>query len=179
MNKFGVSWLIIMAANAVLLFLLTWVNQSFAIWSISLYLPAAFVLLTAIHGNNRVAFATALVTGLFIDALSPLPYFSQTFILVLCTTILMGLRQRIRAGSILQATAIGVAANTLAFCALTLLVLYFSLLTIDLPSILRIVTDLALSQIAFLAVTPWFLEFQKSLLHLIGINLAADEQPAS
>lgn len=178
MNKFNVSWLIIMAANALLWVLLTWVNQFFAVWSIALYLPAAFVLFTALHGNNRVAFATALVTGLFIDAQSPLPYFSHTFILVVCTTALMALRQRIRTNSTPQATAIGVATNTLAFCVLTLLVLYFSPLVLDLPSFLRIVTDLVLSQLAFLAVSPWFLEFQKSLLHLIGTGPVAEEPPA-
>lgn len=179
MNKFGISWLIVLAANALLFFLLTWVNQWLAIASVALYLPAAFVLFTSLHGSNRIAFATAVAVGLFIDALSPLPYLSQTFVLLLCTTVLMSLRQRIRRSVLMQATAIGLVANTLAFLALSLLFLIFSPATLDLALFLRIVTDLLLSQLAFLAVAPWFLEFQKSLLHLSGVNPDAEEQQKS
>ncbi len=179
MNRFGISWLIILGANALLFVLLTWVNQWLSMGSVTIYLPAAFVLFTALHGSNRIAFATALVVGLFIDALSPLPYFSQTFVLLLCTTILMSLRQRIRRSSLMQTTAIGLVANTLAFLTLTLLFSLFSTLPLDLAVFLRIVIDLLLSQLVFLAVAPWFLEFQKSLLSLSGVNPDAEEQQKS
>lgn len=170
MNKFGVSWLILLAANALLWLLLTWVNQFFAIWSIALYLPATLCLFAALHANHRIAFSIALVSGLFIDALSPLPFLSQTFVLFLCTATLMGLRRRIRTDSIPQATAIGATTNALAFIVYTLLIFVFSPLEFDLNTFFRIVADLVLSQLAFLAVSPWFLEFQTSLLHLIGAS---------
>lgn len=174
MKNFEPRWLlVILSCNFLLATLLCWINQLLPIWSIHLFLPAAYVLLPAFYLRSLSAFLCAAVTGLGLDAVLLTPFGSHCIVLVLGTTLVLAVRNRLRRESKLQVLFCGFLLNAVLFAFFSAMM--FLALEQRMEILLggRLIVDLFFSQAVFILITSWHLDFQTAILRLIGIRVEA------
>ena len=158
--------LIALLANGFLSLALTELNHHLAGWSITLLLPAAFVLFAGLNLSYLHGLTACMLTGLLHDAALPVP--DGFFTLTLPTLHLAFHRFR---SKLHKKGGLGTAllAQVLNFGALILLAISLSYeresILSHLPSVLM---QVFLSQILLLLIGLYFLEFQRKLVTLTG-----------
>ena len=158
--------LIALLANGFLSLALTELNHHLAGWSITLLLPAAFVLFAGLNLSYRQGLTACILTGLLHDAALPVP--DGFFTLTLPTLHLAFHRFR---SKLHKKGGLGTAllAQVLNFGALILLAISLSYeresILSHFPSVLM---QVFLSQILLLLIGLYFLEIQRKLVTLTG-----------
>jgi cell shape-determining protein MreD len=155
-----------LASAAILCAILAQVNHLAASCAITFALPGLLVAYAGLRLPLGAGLASAFVTGLWLDAATPLPFGRQGFLLALLFCLVYRLRDRLPRQETLVAVVVALFANLALFVALA----FFSLGSLPDPAAggLRLLADLLVSQLLTALLGPWFLSLQHAVLRLAG-----------
>ena len=163
-------WIVIVLANALLVFLGGQLNHYLAHWSVSVFLLGAAIPLAGLRLRFQPGLIAMFLSGLLIDAARPPVFFGSSALLYATLfTCWHAIRLRLKRDGLAPQIIGALLAN---------IVLYFAqplLLGIDVAkgtTLSRLVVDLSLSELAVALVIPWFFALQEHALLLRGVDLA-------
>lgn len=161
-------WIIIVLANALLVFLGGQINHYLAHLPVSVFLLGLCLPVAGLRLRFRPGFIAMAVSGLVLDATRPVPFGSTALLLAALFTCWHGVRTRFPRDGVAPAVIGAMLANLVLFLAQPLLI----------PGALagstssRVLVDLLCSQFAVGLLGPWFFALQEQALLLRGVNLA-------
>ena len=162
--------LITLLANGFLWLALTELNHHLASWSLTILLPASFVLFAGLNLRYVQGLIACLLTGLLQDAALPVPQGFFTLALPTLHLVIHRLRSKLHKKGGLGTILLAQVLNITVLLLLTIILgggLTGSI-TRHLPSIL---TQILLSQFLLLIVSFYFLEIQRKLATLAGAGI--------
>lgn len=176
MRRYDPRWLIVVLANLLLGWLTGLANNTLSsfsfLWidymSVHLYLGGLLVTYAALRLDPRSGLTATVLTGLAADALTPVPFGTSLILYSLVhATILYGRHRFPREGAVF-AMVVALLANLFLFIALSFLLVGAN----PRPGTawLRIFADLFFSQIAILALAPWFIALQDRAMEVAEIH---------
>jgi hypothetical protein len=169
-------WIIVLAANLLMMVMVAQINHYLAAWSLYLYAGGLLVLFPAFHLTLRHGMKATVLTALFVDAAMPVPYGTSLFLFCAAHLALNRLRSRFPRQEDAVGLMAALAANLIIFLALS------AFLASGHPPPAaywhRLIADLAVSQGFVLLAGGWFLALQRKALLLYGINLEEEQREA-
>ncbi|HEY8995404.1 MAG TPA: hypothetical protein VIM71_12120 [Lacunisphaera sp.] len=176
MRRFDPRWLIVTLANVLLWWLVGLANNTLGsfsfLWidqmSVHLYLGGLLVIYGALRLPPGHGITATLLTGLLVDSVEPVPFGTSMILFALIhATILYGRHRFPREGAIFG-IVVALLANLFLFIALSFLLVGAN--PHPASAWLRIFADLFFSQIAILAIAPWFIALQDRAMELAEIH---------
>ncbi len=160
--------LALLACAAVLCAMVGQLNHATAGWALSFSLPGLLVTYAALRLPPGPGLASAFVTGLWLDAVTPLPFGRQAFVLALAFCLVFRLRGRLPRQETITAVVVALFVNLALFVALA----FLSLGSLPDPAAggVRLLGDLLVSQLLTALVGPWFLALQTAALRMVGAS---------
>lgn len=149
---------------AILCALVGQLNHAVSAWAITISVPGLLVAYAGLRLPLRAGMASAFLAGLWLDAVTPLPFGRQAFLFAFAFCLVHRLRDRLPRQEII----VGVVAALLVNLAIFVTLALFSLGALPDPSSggLRLLADLVVSQLLTVLVGPWFLSLQHATLRL-------------
>ena len=163
-------WIVIVLANALLVFLGGQLNHYLAHFSVSVFVSGLCLPVSGLRLRFRPGFIAMAVSGLVLDAARPVPFGSSALLLTALFTGWHAVRARLPRTGTAPAVVGAVLANLVIFLAQPLLI----------PGALaattasRVAVDLFGSQVAVVLLGPWFFALQEQALLLRGVNLGEE-----
>jgi rod shape-determining protein MreD len=168
MRKSDPRWLIVFLANLLLWWLVGLANNYLSPHAVHLYLGGLFTVYPALRLDRKHGLIATVLTGLLIDAGTPVPFGTHVLLLGLIHATLLSGRQRFpREGSVFG-IVVAQFANLFLFIALSFLLVGANPRPGD--AWLRIFGDLLASQLVILLIAPWFLALQSRTMELVRIH---------
>ena len=168
MRRNDPRWLIVTAANLLLLWLTGLINDRLAHSAVHLYLGGLFLAYAALRLDRRHGFIATVLTGLLLDAAEPVPFGTSVLLFGLIhATLLYGRQQFPREGAVFG-LVVALLANLFLFIALSFLLVGANPRPAE--AWLRIFVDLLASQVFILLIGPWFLALQDRAMELVQIH---------
>lgn len=164
-------WVIIVLANALLVFLGGQLNHYLAHLPASVFLTGLCLPVAGLRLRFRPGLIAMFLSGLVVDAGRPVPFGSSALLLSTLFTWWYSVRSRLPREGVGPVVFGALIANLLLFGAQPLLV-GAPLATGATWS--RVAVDLVFSQIAVALLAPWFAALQEQALLLRGVNLAEE-----
>jgi rod shape-determining protein MreD len=160
--------LVLLACGAVLCALVGQLNHAVSAWALTFSIPGLLITYAALRLPLGAGLAAVFVTGLWLDAVSPLPFGRQAFLFAAAFCLLHRVRDRLPRTE----TLVGVVAALFVNLALFVALAFLDLGSLPDPAAggLRLLADLLLSQILTALIGPWFLAFQHASLRLAGAS---------
>lgn len=176
MRRTDLRWLVVLAANLLLGWLVGAANHHLAsawfpfsdFFSVHLYLRGLFLTFAALRLDARNGFIAIILTGLFCDALEPVPFGTSATLLGLAYAALLQARHRFPRDEALFSTIVALLTNLGLFIVMSFVFVGASPRPGE--TWLRLFSDLVFSQLALVAITPWFLAFQTRVFELMAVH---------
>ncbi len=165
--------LIVLVCNLGFIFLVQLFNHAMTGTSLVLFPYGILVVFAAMNLRFSQGLLIAIITGLWMEGSYPSPFGWFLFLMVLIFALASRLRLRLHRENRAHSLFLGLGLNTFIYL-LCCLVLGQWLVTSPLYW-LRVAVDLLYSSLVIVFISTWFLEFQVSLLHLVGINIYQEE----
>ncbi len=168
MRRYDPRWLIVFLANLLLWWMVGIANHYLAGAAVHCYVGGAFVVYSALRLDYRHGLIAVILTGLLVDAATPVPYGTSLFLLGLVhATLIYGRRRFPREGAIFG-IVLALFANLFLFIALSFLLAGGN----PRPGAawIRLFVDLLVSQLALALVMPWFLALQERAMELAAVH---------
>lgn len=166
--------LIFWAANLLLFFLTMLVNSRLAPLSLYLILLGPMLVLPAVYLKAPSLVLCCFITGLFIDALLPQNFWLFIYGLPIIGLVIQSLRSIFRTETSYRFVLLAQVAN---FACIVLLTITQSIRTGHLlASLPQISVIFILSHLILLAVTPWFLNFERFLFRFLNMEHAYQDE---
>ncbi len=164
-------WIVIVLANAFLVFLGGQLNHHLAPLACSVFLSGLCLPVAGLHLRLRPGLIATFLSGLVLDAARPVPFGSSALLLATLFTCWHGMRARLPREGVAPGVVGASAANLVLFGAQPLLL---GADTVAGVTWNRIAVDLLASQVAIVVLGPWFFALQEQALLLRGVNLAEE-----
>ena len=163
-----VRWLIVVTGNCLLLFLTQLVNNSLAPFSLHLCFYGLFVYYSAIRLSFTSGLIAVVITGLILDSVEGFTMGTNILILSFIYTFWSWFREEFNAHSLWHNMLIVQSSNLLTILTLSI---YIGLKNhIGGYYWLSVLTNLMLSQLLLMVVSPWFLSIQDSLIKMMSFS---------
>lgn len=163
-------WIVIVLANALLVFLGGQLNHYLAHWSVSVFLLGACLPLAGLCLRYRPGLIAMFLSGLVVDAArAPVFFGSSAVLLAILFTCWHAMRLRLPREGLAPQIVGALLANLVLFLAQPLLL---GFATAAGTTWSRFLVDLALSEVVVALVIPWFFALQGQALLLRGVDLA-------
>ena len=168
MRKYDPRWLIVFLANLLLWWLTALANHYITGFGVHFYFGGLFVVYAALRLDRKHGLIATVLTGLLLDAATPVPFGTSLVLLGLVHATLLAGRQRFPREGAVFGIVVAQLANLFLFIALSFLLLGSNPHPAE--AWLRIFVDLLASQLALLAVAPWFLSLQARAMEFVQIH---------
>ncbi|MCF3649688.1 hypothetical protein [Synoicihabitans lomoniglobus] len=144
-------------------------NYSLSPYAVSLWIGGLLVAFPALRLAPQQGFNASFLLGLFLDASSPLPFGFHAFLFGVAHLIIVRVRNRFAATEPLLGLVVALITNLGMFVIIT----FFALSRTPGASVsgLRLLTDLAVSQIAIGLTAYWFFALQERALEIVRVGL--------
>lgn len=170
-------WIIILFANALLIFAAGELNHHLAALSLHAFLGGLMITFAALRLQIKPAFLANGFTALLFDATAPLPPGVMFLLLMAVHCVIFATRGNVARETPHTATGVAMAANVALMLAVSLA--FFTRGATDVAGYWqRALVDIAVSQGIILVAAPWFFSVQLASLRLVGINLDAEQREA-
>jgi rod shape-determining protein MreD len=168
MRRSDPRWLIVTLANLLLWWLTGLANHYVAGFAVHFYLGGLLLAYASLRLDPKQGLIAMVLTSLLVDALDPVPFGTSLFLFSLVhLTVLYG-RQRFPREGAVFGIVLALLANLFLFIALSFLLVGTNPRPAD--AWLRVFCDLFLSQLAIVAIAPWFLALQDRAMELVSIH---------
>lgn len=144
-------------------------NHSLSHWGLSVWLGGLLVAFPALRLAPQQGFNACFLTGLLLDASSPLPFGLLAFLFSAAHLVIVRLRNRFAVTQTLLGVIVALITNLILYVLVTFVVLAR---VPDAPvSGLRLLSDLILSQALIALIAPWFFAVQEKALTFARVGL--------
>lgn len=164
-------WIVIVLANALLAFLGGQLNHYLAHLPCSVFLFGLCLPVSGLRLRLRPGLVAMFLSGLVIDAARPVPFGSSALLLATLFTCWHAVRSRLPREGAAPGIVGASLANLVLFGLQPLLLGTAGLAGVTWS---RVAVDLFASQLAIVALGPWFFALQEQALLLRGVNLAEE-----
>lgn len=167
--------LIMLGANALLLYLTQLVNSAMAAWPVYLFLLGPMVVLPALYLRHQSYFICTFLTGLWVDASMGVPFGFFTSLFLLAGAMIFTVRIRFRAEHNYHPILLAHAINFFLLAALTIGSGqdYFSVSSFW----IQVVATSLCSHLALLVVAPWFYNLERQLFEICRVETEPEDLP--
>lgn len=167
--------LIMLGANALLLYLTQLVNSATAAWPVYLFILGPMIVLPALYLRHQSYFICTLLTGFWVDASLGVPFGFFTTLFLLTGAIIFSLRIRFRAEHNYHPILLAHGINLFLFIVLTLATGrdYFGVASFW----IHVLTTLVCSHLALLLIAPWFFNFERQLFEICRVETEPEDLP--
>ena len=167
--------LILLGANALLLYLTQLVNSAMATWPVYLFLLGPMVVLPALYLRHQSYFICTFLTGLWVDASMDVPFGFFTSLFLLVGAMIFTIRIRFRAEHNYHPILL---AHGINFFLLVVLTLgtgqdYFHVSSYW----IHVMITSLFSHIALLVVAPWFYNLERQLFEFCRVETEPEDLP--
>jgi hypothetical protein len=163
MNRGLRQSVVLLLGNLLLCVLIAQANHDLAPWQMRLWLGGLLLAPAALIGDYLPGAAAVFVTGLALDAVAPVWFGLQAFVLLAGHATLFSVRGRFARDDTTARVISALLANLATFLVLSLFA-GLSHPSAPAPGVGRLLADLAASQLVLAVVTPWFFAAQERLL---------------
>lgn len=148
------------------------INHYLAPLRVYLYAGGLYIAFSSLRLNFRRGLVVAMLAGLAIDAVEPVPFGTHLVLLSAAHAVIYHVRTRFPREEIIFGVLVALLANLGLFLALSL----FLINQQPAPGAawLRLLADLFFSQVFVAGITPWFFALQQEALNLVQIDPASD-----
>ena len=164
--------LVVVIVGLLLLVVQGQLNHYLAPLRLSVWLGGLFIAFSALRLAPQQGFNASFLLGLILDATQPVPFGLNAFLFSIVHLLILRVRNRFA----LQHISVGI--STALITNLVLFVVLTFVIVGQTPgaalSGVRLLCDLALSQLFILIITPWFFALQDSALDLARVSLRDD-----
>lgn len=166
--------LLIFAANVLVWTIQSQLNHYIAPWNVTSFLGGLCVTFASLRLSPRDGARALVLTGLWFDAATPVPFGLHAFLFLLSHTILITFRSRIPREETLVAVLVAVLVNLGTLLAVSAALLHRN--PAPLAMWPRLVADSLLSFCVIILIGPWVFAFQERLLQISGVSLRRDQR---
>lgn len=174
--RFDSRIILFFGCNALLLFLAQRVSSALSGQMLQLILLGPMVVMPALYLRHGAFFVCTALTGLWVDATSPVPFGFYMTVFLACGTAIFQMRIRFRAEHNYHPILIAHVANAAAIAAM---VLFLGGQKFVFDYWLQVGITAALSHLVLLGVAPWFFDLQRLFLELLNLETEPDDFPVS
>lgn len=167
--------IIMLGANALLIYLTQLINSATAAWPVYLLLLGPMVVLPALYLRHQSYFICVLLTGFWVDATFRVSFGFFTSLFLFVGAIIFSVRIRFRAEQNYHPILLAHGVNFFLLVALTIATGrdYFSI-----PSFwTQVLMTLFCSHLALLMVAPWFFNFERMLFRICHVETEPEDLP--
>lgn len=157
--------IVVLGAAWILLTLLRQTNHAFTAWGVSIWLGGLLIAYPALHLNPKTGFTCCFLIGMMLDAWSPLGFGTQAVLFGAAQIIIHRIRKRFAASELAIGITVSLITNLILFVIITFIVIGRS--HGGPVSGLRLLVDLAVSQVVLVLIAPWFFALQQRALDLL------------
>ncbi len=169
------SRIVVFWASNLLLFLLTMlVNSRLAPFSFYLILLGPMLILPAVYFKSTSLVFFSFLTGLFIDAILPQPYWLFIYGFPIIGLLIRRLRSNFRTETSYRFILLAHIANLA--CIILLSVSQFIYTGQFSASLMQVLIICLLSHVILVAVAPWFFSFERFLLQLLHLEYTHEDE---
>lgn len=161
------------ACNYLLWLIAAQANHYLALWHVSLFAGGLMVTYPALRLPYREGVAVVFLTGLLLDAGTPVPFGLHAFLMLFAHAVVLGARNRLSREENAVALVVALATNLGLVLAISLVFLVRGRLAAGIWP--RILFDLLASEVLVAVVTPWFLALQQRALEIGGVHLRREQ----
>lgn len=167
--------IIMLGANALLLYLMQLVNSATAAWPVYLFLLGPMVVLPALYLRHQSYFICTLFTGFWVDASLSVPFGFFTTLFLLVGAIIFSVRIRFRAEHNYHPILLAHGINFFLLAVLTIATghAYFGVASFW----IQVLTTSVSSHLALLFVAPWFYNFERQLFEICHLETEPEDLP--
>ena len=166
--------LIVFAAAVLLWAIQCLLNHYIAPWQLTVFSAGLVVAFAALRLTYREGVRALILTGLWLDAASPVPFGLHTALMLVAQTIIFGLRGRLAREDTLVGLGCAVLSNLAVFLVLSAALLHRNPAPVNMA--LRLIMDSLLSFCVLVLIGPWFFAFLERLLEMCGVNLRREQR---
>lgn len=156
------SWFFVLLGNILLIFLNQLVSEWMSPFGLYLYVDSLLIMAPILLLSYTGGFWVVVLSGLFIDAMMPIPYGMHAILYLVAYNILYGLEHYYNGGVIKHARFSTLITNTALM--LLLAVLIGRSLIFSAVYWLNFVINIGLSSLIMLAINQWFYALQTSIV---------------
>jgi hypothetical protein len=173
--RFDPRSLLLVACNALLLYVTLLINASLASINLHLILLGPMIVIPALYLNHTSFFLSTLLTGLWVDAAFPTSFGLFTFSFLALGTILFSIRYRFHAERNFHPSLLAHATNLTCILIMTLWHghAYFS----SGAFWIQVSITTLLSHIALLFVAPWLFDLERLLFKICRLETEPEDLP--
>ena len=164
---------VLFTANALLFILSMLVNSRLAPFSLYLILFGLMLILPAIYFKYTSLIVCSFISGLFVDALLPQPYWLFAYGFPVVSLFIRSIRRHFRTETSYRFVSLAHIANSLCILLLCLgQMVYLHRFAVGIP----VLTILLLSHLVLPLLAPWFFNFERSLLQILNVDHPHEEE---
>jgi rod shape-determining protein MreD len=161
MNRLNRPATVLLLGNVILVTMVAQANHYLAPWQLHLWLGGLLVTPAALTARHRAGAIAVFLTGLAMDATSPVAFGTQALVLLAGHALVYTWRDRLARGEATAQTLAALMANLVTFL---LLAVAESFAAARPGGVLgRLLADLVASQLVLMLVAPWFCALQSRL----------------
>lgn len=160
---------ICIACNYLLWLITAQANHYLALWHVSLFAGGLMAVYPALRLPYRDGATVVFVTGLLLDAGTPVPFGLHAFLLLFAHAVILGARNRFPREENAVALVVALVANLGVILAISLVLMIRGRVPVSVWP--RLGFDLLASETVLALLTPWFLALQQRALEIGGVNL--------
>lgn len=164
--------LLVFAANVLLWVIQTQLNHYIAPWNTTAFIGGLCVVFSSLRLSGRDGARALLLTGLWFDAATPVPFGLHAFLFLLAHTVLFMFRSRIPREETLIGLLVAVLVNLGTMIAISAAVLHRNPAPLEMWP--RLIADSLVSFSLIILIGPWTFSFQERLLQIGGVSLRRD-----
>lgn len=167
--------LIMLGANALLLYLTQLVNSAMAAWPVYFFLLGPMVVLPALYLRHQSYFICTFLTGLWVDASLSVPFGFFTTLFLLVGAIIFSARIRFRVEHNYHPILLAHGINLFSLAALTLATgrEHFAVTGFW----IQVLTTLVCSHVILIVVAPWFFNLERQLFQICRLDTEPEDLP--
>lgn len=164
--------LLVFLTNVLLWTIQSQLNHYIAPWDVTIFIGGLCVAFASLRLLPRDGGRALLLTGLWFDAATPVPFGLHVFLFLLAHTIISALRSRIAREETLVGLLVAVIVNLGAMIAISATLLHRNPAPLEMWP--RLIADSLISFCVIVLIGPWAFVFQERLLQMSGASLRRD-----
>lgn len=165
---------IILVINALLWMIQAQLNHYVSAWNVSIFLGGVAVAFSALRLPYREGVRALLLTGLWFDAATPVPFGLHAFLFLICHALVFTFRSRLAREETMVGIVIAVVANLGIMTAIALGLMHRS--PAPLQQLPRLIADSLLSFCVVMLIAAWYFRLAEQTLEIAGVSLRREQR---
>ncbi|HEU5081580.1 MAG TPA: hypothetical protein VFT72_20370 [Opitutaceae bacterium] len=165
---------IVLLVNALLWMIQAQLNHYISPWNISIFVGGLAVAFCSLRLSYREGLRALLLTGLWFDAATPVPFGLHAFLFLLCQALVFTFRSRLAREETMVGMIIAAATNLGMMFAMAIGLMHRS--PAPLQQLPRLIADSLVSFCVVMLIAGWSFKLQEQTLEIAGVSLRREQR---